>query len=600
MKTAVLLILFVVGVAFADVVMHNPRGSNNRMTGNNNNDAVDNQARLFRSWNNADAGYNNGPSMYYYEGSLLDIEWTNNLGCGGPDSPVNCEIVLQYMCDPMLRDGFMDQTITEANMMEMIEDQYMYGMHESHKYYTDCNARERNMGLFSADVMLPRNTNAQYTRQNPTGAKSGFECQEERDYYPYWHPTPWRDIAVLTSNPDRCSYYISESQNVQTKGYCLDPKFNNKQAGQCPEDKWVEGTAWNIPPPECKEAPWSRPNHMGNTYGGEPIKYTWKIPEGGISDEAKEHCTLRIRYNVSSGVPDWNTDAQSNEDIYRDFYSKYQPEGATSPIISTPYISYGGQNISYGINTMYHSKTFEDRSHEFKIVDKPLGIQNKIYNLNTRGRRGNIVETFPSVEHDFVPTVLRVKQWEWVHVQWTGADSGNGAGEGTQETERQNMVQIADLGKNYPVSFGEQKLFEPSSEAVRIGFGGMTVYKELCLSPADLQRDHNNDNDREQDERNCMKLNLGSPYFDGGLQRMNNVGTFYYMSTRNNNFTNRSQKGTIIVSPPDCETEIDPETQAEFEYCPQDEYIQDGLQAATASVLTTVSSLLFVVLYFLW
>jgi len=30
---------------------------------------------------------------------------------------------------------------------------------------------------------------------------------------------------------------------------------------------------------------------------------------------------------------------------------------------------------------------------------------------------------------------------------------------------------------------------------------------------------------------------------------MKKTGTFYYMSTRNNNFSNRSQKGTMIIVP---------------------------------------------------
>ena len=42
-------------------------------------------------------------------------------------------------------------------------------------------------------------------------------------------------------------------------------------------------------------------------------------------------------------------------------------------------------------------------------------------------------------------------------------------------------------------------------------------------------------------------LNEAPAYFDGGLLLMTKRGTFHYASTRNNNFSNRSQKGTIVV-----------------------------------------------------
>ena len=72
-------------------------------------------------------------------------------------------------------------------------------------------------GLFTADQKL-KYDNARSTRQNPNGNQNGFECPEERDYYPYWHPSEWKDIAVLAENTTWCQdYYQKESFNVNPK-----------------------------------------------------------------------------------------------------------------------------------------------------------------------------------------------------------------------------------------------------------------------------------------------------------------------------------------------------------------------------------------------
>jgi len=55
--------------------------------------------------------------------------------------------------------------------------------------------------LFTADQALPNGDDKPiYTRQNKDGARSGYEVPEERDYYPYWGPAPWKDIAIMVSD----------------------------------------------------------------------------------------------------------------------------------------------------------------------------------------------------------------------------------------------------------------------------------------------------------------------------------------------------------------------------------------------------------------
>ena len=54
-------------------------------------------------------------------------------------------------------------------------------------------------GLFTADQSLGADTSL-YTRQNKNGYRYGYEVPEERDYYPYWGPSPWKDIAIMVSD----------------------------------------------------------------------------------------------------------------------------------------------------------------------------------------------------------------------------------------------------------------------------------------------------------------------------------------------------------------------------------------------------------------
>ncbi len=59
-----------------------------------------------------------------------------------------------------------------------------------------------------------------------------------------------------------------------------------------------------------------------------------------------------------------------------------------------------------------------DRSHKFEIRKRPASLNNvNIYNMNVRGKRGNIVQVYPAVEYDFVPNQLEINEEDYVHYQ---------------------------------------------------------------------------------------------------------------------------------------------------------------------------------------
>lgn len=338
--------------------------------------------------------------MYFYVGSMLSIEWTNQHECGSGAEKANCDIVLQYMCAPENtdesvgpRDGTLEEQIRDSAATFNAQDaanQYLYGMHEDFFYYQRCKQRERNKGLFAADRGVSNNAGARATRQNNNGATSGFECPEERDYYPYWHPTPWKDIAVLTHNTGRCEYYQGNSQNVQAKGNCTNPQFGQEAACLASGAQFILEPSWGMAPPECRPAPYSRDNHLGNGVDGVANTYNWTIP-----NTPSPRCVLRLRYNISTddaGTKDyWSLTAGDN--------------GQNSPVKQNPYVPFLGRLLRLAINTAQFGRTFEDRSHVFEIRRRSSSVDGskRIFNLGVRGKRGNIVEAYPNVEYDFVP-----------------------------------------------------------------------------------------------------------------------------------------------------------------------------------------------------
>lgn len=541
--------------------------------------------------------------FYYVEGSVLPIEWTNQHACG-PNSKVHCDIVIQVACEDTLTDdcgtgatgnaqcGPRDGTPVNNNSPgdnlngqatnripnnPDSQDDYRYGRHETYRYYEKCLNRERNKGLFIADQDVNGNS-ADYTRQNPNGDNNGnnangLECPEESEYCPYWHPTPWKDVAVLTSDLSRCAMYQTESQNVKPKNYC-EGTNENGQNGQTPNQEnnciakggtWVEEKPFNLPPPACEQGPWTRDNHLGNSAGpnGQAAGYNWTIPSWLAG---KQSCVLRVRYNISTG---------DFEDL--SVNGNFSANGDKSPIVDREerevesYKQVLNHKLGFAINSNQYGRTFQDRSYIFSVKERTeetageCADSGNLYNLNVRGKRGNIVQVYPSVEYDFVPNTLSITEDDCVHVQWTGSDynpnrnPNNAEGgppdvknENQARADRSNIVQMSFERDNYP-EFDSSKyaMFETDAKTwERLAYLDQPLNDpNKCESPEQLQNRANNRQQREREPTNCMKLNgAKTPYFDAGSLKAGKRGAYAFMSTRNNNFSNRGQKAHLLIS----------------------------------------------------
>lgn len=539
---------------------------------------------------------------------------------------------------PYLRAQFNNNGQNSAGtntISQNTKDDTEFGQHESFELYNElCVNTERNNGLFTADQTLNQQ-DARATRQNPNGNRNGFECAEERDYYPYWNPTPWRDLGVLTSNAEWCDYLTSDSENNVDRYMCINSNENNApinaQECQASGGQWVNTGNFGLDSPVCHVHSASRQNHLGNSDplpnemaqldtkdlgGGTASTFVFEMPSVGTHNGAHVPnlqsndnpyansatscanadeclCVLRVRYNISTAdynsvgaytgassftdsaincqgvqqgqqnnVDDAATGQNANENCYNTL------ENGNRPLYNRPYVQAFNSDeakLSIALNTDQSGRTFQDRTHVFKIAKRPSGVANtaSIWNVNTRGRRGNIVQSYPAVEYGFYPSEITVAQGDMIHFQFHGSDFNAARnpnnGEGWQYSDRSNLVQMESMNYQFPMdwSTGSNQFFKSYDQAVQ--FALLDSKQNLQAENEDCEEFEAGDDNENNDPTNCGKLNYASATWQPSANTDGSGATglfsvdhdrekYYFVSTRNNNFSNRSQKFMVQVT----------------------------------------------------
>jgi plastocyanin len=452
-----------------------------------------------------------------------------------------------------------------------------YGLHEPEWWWLMCRARDRNRGLWlsAQNNNINNNQGATTDRQEPNSARYGFECPEEKDYYPYWHPTPWRDLAVLTSNMSMCSFYQTQSQNVMDKCMCISTGnnvtlvsnatafyYNNQLDCQGAGFTWTCFGNWQWTAPDCLLAPHQPDNRLGNVDNRGDANsadidafahYIWTIPDALIpTGQDSLRCLIRLRYNISTHEVVSNFDSTMNGAIKQNPVRTYGvaliANDTTQTVLDTV-------PVRMAINTAQYGRTFEDRTYIFSINRRPSQYQGAtILNVNARGKRGNIAQVRNCLEYDFVPNNLQANVGDYIHFQWALSDYNNNgnSGEGRDGTDRVNVVEVSSFDGNLPRSINATSGVFNGSDLAAIAW--INQQPSDCFSTLDSLTTQAASN---EDPRSCHYLNgprdptntlMPTAYFSY-LAQVQNTGTFTYMCSRNNNFSNRSQKGTIIANP---------------------------------------------------
>jgi len=277
-----------------------------------------------------------------------------------------------------------------------------------------------------------------------------------------------------------------------------------------------------------------------------------------------QRCVTRLRYNITTDDYDgWKINADSNAN---------RRTGQESPIENNPDVNIGaGPPLRLALNTAQTGRIFQDRSHMMWITKRPPAADDKrILNLGVRGKRGNIVQTYPAVEYDFYPTNLKLKAaTDLVHIQWTGSNSHNNQnpagdgqagdqGEGRGGTDRSNILEMPARDANYPSPLEKGKMFAGAKLYWQGTINNRERKANAQMTQEDIQASMASagyygcmtgcGRESMSTKQTMDKLLNNAPASNPGmLIALASKGTHNYMCSRNNNFSNRSQKGSIIV-----------------------------------------------------
>merc|ERR1719204_2143592 len=389
----------------------------------------------------------------------------------------------------------------------------------------------------------------------------------------------------------------------------LNNLVNSKTQEECTANQGEWKThQYNMPDgyPKCLKATWSQVNNLGNVAdtgkGGLPQNWDWTLPTvdqfrdsgcyvykndngGGVEGQEYVRIVTRMRYNMTTmDYAPYTTDSDCNQN---------NNQQNQSPVQQNPTVDVGVemQGLRLALNTAQTGRTFQDRSHVMRIMRKPTGQPGtaamqaapKIVNVNVQGKRGNIVQTFPAVEYDFWPKIVNLNVGDCAAFQWTGSNTHNNgnpagdgqagdAGEGQGGSDRHNLMQLVDKNSTFPAPldknvvddfFANSKVFKTyTGQAVN---SGTPITAALDANGAQNKAD-----------RDAQLYFLSAGYYagedsvakaigddnDGELNVLLNdtpatmrsmtvcpekAGTYEFTCSRNNNFSNRDQKLTIIV-----------------------------------------------------